>query len=115
MKKITDEQFIAAMREAVKVRGEDFVYPDEWREDGYGACHYTVNGEGACIVGKALEIAAGEPYEGDNGGAYVVLSEVFGLSEKVAEAARNAQVVQDNSRTWGEALADFEATLALWL
>lgn len=107
--RLTDEQFIAAMREAVKVRGEDFVYPEEWR--GGAVCQYTVDGEGACIVGKALEIALGEPYLGDNADAFEVLTNVFHLGLAVSLAAQETQGEQDNGEPWGKALAQFEATL----
>ena len=41
MTTITRENFTAAMEQAVAERGEDYVYPDEWR-DGHEACQYAV-------------------------------------------------------------------------
>jgi len=116
MTTITREQFIEAMHKAVAERGEDFVYPDEWRESA--SCLYYIESpmgvrEGACIVGKAIEIATGgEVYTGYNAAAYEVLSEEYDLAGDVGDAAFVAQRVQDTGGTWGEALAAFEEYLA---
>lgn len=112
MSTISKEAFIEAMREAVRQRGEDFVYPEAWRDDG--ACRYYIEDtpgviEGACIIGKAIEIATGTPYTGYNGPADQVLLEEYGLDDRdVADAAFVAQRVQDTRSTWGDALAKFE-------
>lgn len=115
-----EEQFIAAMVQAVEERGAGFVYPREWRnkqglsDSALGVCVYsrdTEGGgrEGACIIGKALEIATGAPYEGANGPADLILEDVFGdeFDQAVLDAAAVAQRLQDEGRTWGYALQRF--------
>lgn len=115
MSTISKDAFIEAMREAVRQRGEDFVYPKEWREDG--GCRYYVESplgstEGACIVGKAIEVATGSPYTGYNGPAHEILTAEYDLDDQgVADAAFVAQRAQDVGGTWGHALAEFERYL----
>ena len=106
---ITDEQFIAAMTKAVEENGPDYVYPSELKVGGL--CQYTVTGKGACLIGKAIEIATGSPYVGFNDGANNVLA-LYGVSEVVQDAAVCAQAAQDECIPWGNALKNFEDVLA---
>ena len=115
MTTITRENFTAAMERAVTERGEDFVYPEEWRTaDGLGACKYSLgDGTPACIIGLALwYIDPGlVPDSSEFGGANAVLSEL-GVEDPILEvAARAAQINQDSRRTWGDALAAYKAEL----
>lgn len=111
----SSEQFVEAMRKAVAERGEDFVYPIEWRLAGEqnGICQYTIDGAPACIVGAALYHMTGKVYEGLNESADEVLRTYFGIAnEAVTTAAAHAQEAQDANKTWGEALKEFEVVLA---
>lgn len=107
-----EKKFIDAIRAAVKENGEDYIYPDHLRNENYesGSCQYTVGGVGACIVGKAIQIAAGEPYEGPNHNSLDVLVQ-YGLSFALRDAFASAQREQDRNETWGAALAVFETRL----
>jgi hypothetical protein len=107
-----DKKFIDAIRAAVKEKGEDYVYPDHLRDGGVrqGSCQYTVGGEGACIVGKAIQIATGSVYTGGNSNATSVL-EFYDVSYEVRNAFARAQSRQDLNATWGEALSEFENRL----
>ena len=112
----TDEDFIAAMRKAVAERGEDFVYPDEWRkasEDGE-SCMYVHEGKPACLIGLAVYIATGElvpdAYEGAMADE-VIGDRMPGVSDRARKAAFEAQATQDDGFTWGEALREFEMLL----
>lgn len=116
---VTAKEFIAAMKKAVEERGEDFVYPREWLEDGFltaDTCVYYVEDEngvkqGACIIGKALEIATGKVYTGPNDGAGDVLQHFIDPSDPnrkaVLRAAESAQTIQDLGVAWGEVLECF--------
>ena len=112
----TDEDFIAAMRKAVAERGEDFVYPDEWREasEDRESCMYVHKGKPACLIGLAVYIATGklvpDDLEGSTAG-FVVRSCVPGVSDVVGRAAFKAQAAQDVGETWGQALKEFEEAL----
>lgn len=113
----TDEQFIAAIRKAVEIRGEDYVYPSKEEHPEYyigiGAspsCRYQLDdGTPACIVGLALhQIDPGlVPEPGSTTLAGGVLRQI-GFSRKVSEAATTAQLMQDDDASWGSALEAFE-------
>jgi len=119
MTTITRENFTAAMEQAGAERGEDYVYPDEWRDE-HGACQYAVASPqgpytAACLIGRAIEIVTGElvPGEFEGEGALSVLRDCYGAEdERLRAAAMEAQVVQDAGGTWGEALARFKEYLA---
>lgn len=128
MKKITDAQFIEAMDKAVKLRGEDYVYPSGVQDDMHSGaeCVYTSrSGESACIIGTALNLI--EPglaptYEeqyrdksyrynvaGDWSAGSVLLE--LGVSQRVRAAAASAQFRQDMGFSWGAALDLFKSGL----
>lgn len=117
MSKFTEyeQRFIDGIRKAVADKGEDYVYPNELREDGdpEGACRYTVDGKGACIVGVAIENAVGTPYPENNRNfmAATVLRGDYGLLWDLAGAFGVAQVMQDGGTPWGHALVAFEEEL----
>lgn len=115
-----DELFVKALREVAAEAGPDYTYPDEWREqagegeDG-GQCRYVVNGQPACLIGRALAalgvpVAALENVEGS--AAWAALGELHPTSAPVGDAANLAQERQDTGATWGEALALFEQRIA---
>lgn len=111
MATITDAEFTEAMKQAVELRGKDFVYPDEWRnkdESGHPmGCRYEFEGKGACIIGTAIEIATGEtvPDTLEGLSAEVVLENFAPeLGKNVVNAAMVAQDVQDANGSWGLAL-----------
>lgn len=119
MTKITTEDFIQAMRDAVAERGADYVYPpfenfaDDYHNE-FGACQYqTPDGTPACIVGLALSKIDPNlvPEYGEDPGAERFLTGK-GLDPSVAEAAGWAQGIQDDGKTWGEALKEFERVIA---
>lgn len=116
---ITRENFTAAMEQAVAERGEDWVYPDEWKSE-YGTCLYVVHSPlgsrgAACLIGRAIEIVTGElvPDEFEEKGADTVLRDCYAVEDdQLRIAARYAQRTQDVFGTWGEALARFKGVLA---
>lgn len=111
---ITLEMAVEALDYAVQLRGEDYVYPEEWRdENNLGGCQYVVNGKPACIVGVALDYL-GVALQDQNGAAHS-LPDIWGLDVvdyehfRVGDLLWQAQVVQDSGETWGEAVADAKA------
>lgn len=120
MKTFTDSQFIAALKEAVAERGEDYVYPEVERTgfaDDYhnanGTCQYqTPDGELACLIGLAVSKLDPEavPAYGDARNASDILVPM-GISKAVRHAAADAQETQDDGGTWGQAAEQFDATL----
>jgi len=107
-KPITVESLTAAMREAVAERGEDWVYPDYWR-DPFGGCQYFRDGEPACLFGLALHklgYAAEDVQEGVSVGNFLPLT-----ADELIGAAEDAQMYQDSGSSWGQALAKYESKL----
>jgi hypothetical protein len=117
--RITDEQFTDALKAVVQERGKDFKYPrgtEGWSEK-YGNGTYNTNclyvrtdvEEPACLIGAALHKAGVSleelrAQEGQSAWAFV---ETYGISGDKANAAQSAQYVQDDGKTWGEALETF--------
>ena len=103
----SDEQFTAAMREAVAERGADWRYPSDpaWR-NGNNACVYSLpTGEPACLIGLALYKIDPKlmPGHEDIGSANDVMRDL-GFGGLVCSAATSAQGVQDRGERWGDAL-----------
>ena len=104
----TDRDFIAALEAAVAERGRNFRYSDEYPD--HTDCWYTVAGEGACIIGLAIQKMTGFPCGADdNTEAASVLAELpdARFTPALREAANLAQARQDENAPWGEALASF--------
>lgn len=108
-KPITVESLTAALREAVAERGEDWVYPSEWRETPLGGCLYFRDGEPACLFGLALSKHGYTSYDVRE---YVGIG-VFlrAYAPEFIEAAGKSQILQDEGATWGEALTKYETEL----
>ena len=106
---ITEEQFTKAMREAVAERGPDFVYPEEWRNEN-GSCRYSLeDGSPACLIGLALHKIDPDLVPGvENFQSADVVVDFAGAPMDVAQAARDAQYIQDHDGTWGDALRIYE-------
>lgn len=110
----------ALLKQAVELKGADYVYPPS---GGGGACNYLEYTGGSrrtgkptgpsCVVGHVL-VAKGipmldiAPHEGDSAETVARLVGAF-RDEIVGGALSEAQSVQDNGDTWGEALAAFES------
>ena len=134
MTEITRENFLAAMRKAVEMRGEDYVYPslegDPSLRGDAGECLYSKDGQPQCIIGMALylidpalmptnveddELALN--WDGDRHlycldmDAATVLRRRGVEDRGLLDAAEHAQSLQDNGRRWGEALEEFENAL----
>lgn len=117
------EQVLEALDAVVAERGEDYVYPQEWRRGGVsnGLCRYvTPDGAGpACIVAAVL-VRFGTPLERlsecEGQSADYVLTKLFGLSYISYQSGvlTRAQGVQDSGRTWGQA-RDEARELGEWL
>jgi len=111
---ITEEQFTAAMHQAVALKGSEYRYPkntEGYRSPG-GACLYrnSVTGEPACLIGVALSLINPDYVpRHSNTGAHVLLSRA--VPRNVASAARAAQTYQDQGMPWGAALAAYNEAL----
>lgn len=111
---ITEEEFTAAMEAAVAERGEDFVYPDEWRDEYSEACRYSLpDGTPACIIGLALHKInpALVPTYDNTERALDVFEAIGDVPQNVALAAQRAQSQQDADKTWGVALEAYKDAL----
>jgi hypothetical protein len=87
--------------DAIKVRGGNFVYPDEWKSDfGYlldPICRYRLaQGTPACIIGEMY------PDFNLNEGvsASEALSDYVSLSKKAIYFVNYLQGLQDAGKTW---------------
>jgi len=110
MREITEDEFTAALRQAVESRGADYRYD---KEAAAGGVFYSLDGEvGSCIMGVTFEILGlGLPTEGKTISTYIVSLEDSGdvkFDPGVHTAAGVAQSVQDSGGTWGEALIRYE-------
>lgn len=116
---ITEAEFTAAMEAAVAERGEDFVYPDEWRDKTKrdifgpdGPCLYSLpSGEPACLIGLALFKI--DPKLMPDSGYVGSVSELVGNgvirfeSPLLADAAAEAQDSQDLKNPYGVVLQQY--------
>lgn len=120
MKKMTVEQAMDAIRDAVDERGYDFKYSDMFGSGMFGdsRCRNVVDGRPACLVGLALW-RFGEK----NGlpekfmlsypvGTSIRLAErlkedgILNIGKKAQLLLRIAQDVQDECKSWGDALTE---------
>jgi hypothetical protein len=103
---MTDEQFDRGLRAAVEKKGNGHVAL---------ATYWDRTGSACCIVAVALEEAGQrENIPFSNLVDATTLLPELGVSQKIAHAARAAQVVQDRQYNWGTALAAYEEVLSLW-
>lgn len=111
--------FTAALEQAVRDRGEDYVYPR--RGD---RCLYVYGGNPDCLIAQALvnnghTVAELEKFqqEGYDGEVYSLDSAEtiltrLGYPGAAATAADNAQMEQDQGMTWGSAELVYKQVLA---
>lgn len=116
----TREQWHEALKKAVAERGADFRYEDDPEfaadKDEYATCANTVNGRAACIVGLAYYNLFGElvpeVHQHDNVTSILHYLDIADAGEETLQwALSDAQTVQDNEGTWGEALSAFEKSI----
>lgn len=101
----------------VKERGEDYVYPDKWRDPSFmiggdcagGGCRYRVPGtdnDPACIIGLFLTKAGKSVADVTEGmSAGMVLSNLgFRFTETTEQMLNCVQQLQDQGFAWGEAV-----------
>lgn len=94
---------------AIAEKGEDYVYP---LANANSAClYFEDDGQPSCIVGHVLHYM-GESHGPEGASAYVAVRN-FGWSNAVREGLLKAQRAQDDGRTWGEALAEFDRAVEL--
>lgn len=117
MKKMTVEQAMDALRAAVDERGYDFKYFDMF--EGY-SCKNVVNGGPACLVGLALwrfgernglpDSFMLDYREGTIVGVARSLKEagILDIGKKAQLVMRIAQDIQDERKSWGDALTEAE-------
>lgn len=106
MIELNEQNVAEALREAVRKRGADFVYPEEWT-NSLGNCEYVVNGEPACIVGEVLH-SLGVPLsrlKPNNSVANKLFqlehAGVLVYTQGAMRVLRVAQRVQDAGLPWG--------------
>ncbi len=116
MNMITEAEFTAAMEKAVKWRGEDWRFPMNTSEPGFyhkGIPTYSdQGGTPTCLIGAAMaELRMRVPEYGSGGSALSVLATK--VPYDVLIAARCAQIHQDRSKPWGEALEVYRLALTM--
>lgn len=110
----TNAEISAALKKALEVKGDDYVY----EKDSNGGCHYAVNGEPSCIVGHVLHALDPEMFEavadfegdydksrGDNTFRNVAQSLNLPFHGDQVIALARVQRDQDAGETWGLAVA----------
>lgn len=110
----TPERTLQLLQKAVEERGEDFVYPDEWKggtEDNVypSTCRYVLRGDSkpACIAGYVFH-AYGMPLQElsqHEGKSAWKLAEEVDVDSASSAMINAAQVAQDDGKSWGSALA----------
>lgn len=125
MKIIDVDKVIEALRQAVAERGESFSYHDHYHTTSCQYVEVTEDGaEAACIAGNALRklgvpidtlmsmdrTASGQTSATvDSHAVALILQRAgFELTNTAGEILRTAQITQDSSRVWGEALHNAE-------
>jgi hypothetical protein len=100
MNKLLNIEEVAELaKKAVAERGEDFVYPDEWKSEDNVCLYKLPNGEPGCIVGYMFP----NYYFIEGEGASENLTSV--VVDRFAGMYLNVlQGRQDIGNTWGEAL-----------
>jgi hypothetical protein len=109
---------IRALRTVVFEKGADYVYPGTSGDK----CFNFVDGEPSCIVGSVLALLGLTFEQADRLGvsgsssAWDTTRELnldddfeWTITEQAKQIFGEAQTVQDNRKTWGEALAAAEA------
>lgn len=124
MKLVTKAEAIQLLRNAIALKGEDYVYPVPDNDFGPG-CLYVKNGQPDCIVGHALA-ELGVPvekmeYRNDDScrEADVISADSIGQNEAklisayglaftggAMEVLSVAQVLQDRGESWGFSLEE---------
>jgi hypothetical protein len=112
----TEAEFSVAMERAVARRGADWQYPEDRNTRGFyfkGVPTYAdERGNATCLIGAAMhELGMQLPMPGTMGSAVMALDQR--VPYHVMVAARIAQIHQDASKPWGEALAMYRAALRM--
>jgi len=106
-----DEHVLPALKRAVELKGEDYIYE---RQNSNGFCANWTLDEGemvpSCVVGHVLhDLLPAESWE--NVGQCAASTEVimmlypeYTFDDKSRAALKRAQELQDTSYTWGAAL-----------
>lgn len=113
MRDVSYDEVKTELEVVVAERGEDYQYPDEWRNDD-GSCRYvTPDGTGpACIAGAVyFRLGVGldflRQHEGDGSTTVdrdLMHEGVLHLTDKASLLLRFAQIGQDKFHSWGESV-----------
>jgi hypothetical protein len=110
----TAAQYNQALREAVSLKGRDYVYP----KDAQGSClyienRYTEDQAPSCIHGHALtSLGVDIPSILEETSIVQVLCKLGVTDKGLITAAALAQEFQDSGKTWGEAYDVFSSILS---
>jgi len=113
MREVTVTEVADVLDEAVRAKGESFVYSPQAGD----ICHYLHGTQPGCLVGHVLirlgairgELALQEGNNAD-GLDYDALG--LSIPQNAIEALQKAQEEQDAGRTWGEARKAFSGALS---
>lgn len=107
---VTAVEAIAALEAVVAAAGEDFVYPDEDKNE-FGTCQYLkADGTPSCIAGHVVALLEPEAtpllkhMEGKAATSLNFPGRLY-FDPFAAHVLDIAQQEQDQGKTWGEALA----------
>lgn len=118
--RVTYDEALQALQDAVAIKGEDYVYPDSAKVGSNRSCVYFNEGDGtpACIVGHALaswgytltDLNSAGAYLGDMNEAGATPSFFEALNIEITDARTGAllglaQDAQDTGRAWGIAVS----------
>lgn len=117
---LTYEQALASLEQAIAERGEDFVYPQEWRtsvsENFKGWCvNFNQDGSPSCIAGYVYSLWSIENDEvwredsvdtlaGRDGGEKDAATAPLQIDARTYVLLSSAQNAQDSGSTWKQAL-----------
>lgn len=118
----TNEQINEAIKAALAEKGEDYVY-ERVGEGAKQGCYYAVDGAPSCLVGNVLnrldpemfaqviEYETDTPEYQDTGFEDVAEYLRLPFHEDQVAALKDAQVKQDQGKTWGEAAQKYAEKL----
>ena len=117
---VTPAKAVELVEQAVARRGNDYVYPEDWKNPETNRCRYlNEDGTPACIVGdifaaegwfwgQAETVIHSEVNYSSMRDLLTLLGKEGELSENVIDVLEAAQSAQDHGDTWGTALTKAE-------
>lgn len=119
MEEIDERRALELLIDVVDQAGDDFVYEKVKLASGNDGCRYVMDGKPSCLVGHALvragcEISILEDLDSPGVSAVDLRSHLTWVTDGASEVFFAAQQVQDDGRTWGDAIGAAKVEYEAW-